>query len=331
MRTSFFYFSHYFSLFPLILYINNVCRSRFFIIFAGMKLIIDSGSTKAAWVATPPSPTLPTCCVTTTGINPVRDDESKISEIVDSAIRKMTAQSISFTAADVNEIWFYGAGCIDPYSNAVHRVLRALFPSACDISVESDLLGAARALCGHDEGIACILGTGSNSCLYDGRDIVANVSPLGWILGDEGSGAVLGRTLVGDLMKGQLSASLRDEFLEHFHLTQQTIIEAVYRQPQPNRFLASLVPFLTDHRDDPGIHSLLVTAFRSFLRRNVASYGRSDLEVGFVGGIAYQFENELREATDEEHFVVGLILRNPIDKMVAFHNNLPQNTSHIAK
>lgn len=287
-----------------------------------MKLIADSGSTKTTWCAVLPNSI--SFSIQTMGINPVRDDEMTIHAVVDNAFAAiksecLTGRASSFTSGfSVKEVHFYGAGCIAPYSDTVCHVLTSAFPDA-SVHVESDLLGAARALCGSHEGIACILGTGSNSCLYDGERIIQNVSPLGWILGDEGSGAVLGRTLVGDLYKGQLPRTLLAAFEARFSLTRTSVIDAVYRQPQPNRFLASLVPFLAEHRDDVAIHDLLVSQFRRFLLRNVAYYQRKDLSVNYVGGIAYQFENELREASRLEGFDVGVVERSPMEGMVRFH------------
>lgn len=291
-----------------------------FVYFCAMKLIVDSGSTKATWVYLREG--MDDVKVDTVGINPVRDDAETIGRIVEGVATTLASyEAVSGklqTTAHPLEIFFYGAGCIEPFKRVVGEQLERYFPGAT-AKVESDLLGAARALFGVKEGVSCILGTGSNSGLYDGHNIVANVSPLGWILGDEGSGAVLGRTLVGDLLKGQLGETLKEAFLERFQLTQSGIIDRVYRHPLPNRFLASLVPFIAEHRDDQGIHELLIGSFRSFFRRNVASYHRPDLPVGFVGGVAAQFENELREAADAEGFIIGDIEKMPIIKMVAFH------------
>ncbi|MBR0433191.1 MAG: ATPase [Bacteroidaceae bacterium] len=288
-----------------------------------MKLIADSGSTKTTWLIRRPSST--DIRVDSVGLNPVRDDAALIQQVVEGVAASLgsylggVAMESQHTGRDVvEEVYFYGAGCIAPYAEAVRSALESAFVGA-KVAVESDLLGAARALFGVKEGVVCILGTGSNSCLYDGEKIVANVSPLGWILGDEGSGAVLGRTLVGDLLKGQLTEGLREAFLERFELTPTAIIDAVYRQPQANRFLASLVPFIVEHREDESIHALLLTSFRAFFRRNVSAYGRQDLPVGFVGGIAAQFERELREAAELEGFEVGRIEQHPILGMAAFH------------
>ncbi|MBP5770080.1 MAG: ATPase [Bacteroidaceae bacterium] len=281
-----------------------------------MKLIVDSGSTKTSWLLQRSGEESP-FLVHTAGLNPVRDHDDTLQAVICEASTLLHLESRS--KSPLRDIHFYGAGCIPPFSERIRLLLERTFPQAT-IHVESDLLGAARALCRNDEGIACILGTGSNSCLYDGKSIVQNVSPLGWILGDEGSGAVLGKHLVSDLLKGQLPIVLRQAFEQRFSLTQTDIIEAVYRQPQPNRFLASLVPFLTEHRGEDCIHDFLIKHFRAFFVRNVTTYQRYDLPVHFVGGIAYQFENELRDAAHSENYKVGHILRNPIESLAKFHS-----------
>lgn len=265
-------------------------------------LIADSGSTKTSWVLTDGTTRQE---FETQGINPVRDSEETIEALL---------QTVNTPSQSIH---FYGAGCIQPYADVVRRVLERRFPDA-EVHVDSDLLGAAHALCGHAEGIACILGTGSNSCLYDGRQMMQNVSPLGWILGDEGSGAVLGRLLVGNILKEQFSPALCQAFAEETGLTRADIINKVYREPMPNRFLASLVPFLGRHREEAEVHSFLVEEFRRFLRRNVAHYRRPDLPVSFVGGIAWSYSQELREALEQEGMVAGTILKRPIDGMVDY-------------
>ncbi len=284
-----------------------------------MKLIADSGSTKTTWcLISDKRPNENERYVTGVGINPVRDDEAAISSALDDVDLLSTSE--------INEVHFYGAGCIPTTIPIMERVLSKRFPDA-SIEVASDLLGAARALCGKEEGIACILGTGSNSGLYDGCQLVANVSPMGWILGDEGSGAVLGRTLVSELYKGSLQ-HLRQEFEEEYLPTlisietppQAAIIQAVYRSPMPNRFLASLVPFLAQKRKDHGIEELIEDAFRKFFRRNVAAYGRPDLPVNFVGGVAGAFETELRTAAVSEGFDFGHIMTAPIKGIVRYHD-----------
>lgn len=268
-------------------------------------LIADSGSTKTSWVYIDGDQRQE---FQTLGINPVRDTEEEIEKAVH-PVRRVWRGDLS--------VFFYGAGCIPPYSDVVRGVLERCFPQA-ETHVESDLLGAAHALCQGEEGIACILGTGSNSCLYDGKCIVENVSPLGWILGDEGSGAVLGRLLVGNVLKSQFSPALCQAFTDETGLTRTDIINKVYRETLPNRFLASLVPFLGRHRDEPEIHEFLIGEFRRFLHRNVAQYHRPDLPVSFVGGIAYSYADELREALRLEGMTLGRIIKRPIDGMVEY-------------
>lgn len=267
-------------------------------------IIADSGSTKTSWLLTDEEGQRST--FETPGINPVRDSEDSISDIL-----------TSLPQAPVSHLYFYGAGCIPPFSDALKALLQRRFPQA-RIVVDSDLMGAAIALCGNQEGIACILGTGSNSCLYDGERIVANVSPLGYILGDEGSGAVLGRNLVGDLLKGQMSPALLEAFTQETGLTRTDIITNVYRQPMPNRFLASLAPFLERHRQEPLIRAFLIKNFRRFFRRNVALYHRPDLKVNFVGGIANTFASELSEAARQEGLTLGHVIQRPIEQMADF-------------
>ena len=287
-----------------------------------MKLIVDSGSTKTTWCVVLPH--MMSFTIQTVGVNPVRDDEEAMRAILNGARLSLENELILGHASSLahqrifSHVFFYGAGCIPPYGDVVRKVLCEVF-SEGEVMVESDLLGAARALCRHEEGIACILGTGANSCLYDGTEIIRQTPALGWILGDEGSGAVLGRRLVGDVLKRQLPEALCMDFLERFQLSQADIIDRVYRQPLPNRFLASLVPFLAEHVEDAAIHDFLVDEFRRFLRRNVAAYQRPDLPVSFVGGVASQFCEQLQEAVEAEGFCMGEVMRDPIDGMVRFH------------
>ena len=189
--------------------------------------------------------------------------------------------------------------------------------SACD--VYSDLLGAARAVCGRREGIACILGTGANSCLYDGERIVQNTPALGYILGDEGSGAVLGRRLLNALYKGRLPQHLREAFEQETSLTMSDVIERVYRQPLANRFLASLSPFVARHLDEPALRNMVIDHFREFLRHNVAPYNAPQLPVGFVGSMAFHYQAELREAAHQEGFIMGDVMKSPIDGLLRYH------------
>ena len=210
-------------------------------------LIADSGSTKTDWCLAEYGKILRR--TKADGINPVFQTDEELRNAAEDVARQLEDTR-------PEAIHFYGAGCIPTQTERVRRALAHAFTSAGSVEAASDMLGAARALCGHQAGIACILGTGSNSCSYDGENIVANVSPLGFILGDEGSGAVLGKLLVGSLLKNQLAPGLKEEFLERYALTPADIIERVYRRPLPNRFLASLSPFLAEHLDPPSWRSI---------------------------------------------------------------------------
>ena len=163
------------------------------------------------------------------------------------------------------------------------------------------------------------MGTGSNSCYYDGKQIVSNVSPLGFILGDEGSGAVLGKLLVGDILKNQMTPELKEKFLTQFNLTPADIIDRVYRKPFPNRFLASLTPFLSAHRQRAEIHALLLSCFTDFFKRNVMLYEYAGCPVHFIGSIAWHFRAEVKEAADALGIQVGKIIKSPMEGLINYH------------
>ena len=280
-----------------------------------MFLIADSGSTKTDWCLCNGSTILSN--IQTQGINPYHQTEEAIEAVLREELVPQNLQLIAHSSQ--LKVIFYGSGCAN--ETACNRVKTALNKvlGSDDITVHSDLLGAARALCGREEGIACVLGTGSNSCLYDGKEIIANIPPLGYILGDEGSSAVLGRRLVGDCLKNQLPEAIRNEFLTEYKLTQEIILEKVYRQPLANRFLASLTPFLSKHREVPEIHKLLVESFTDFFVRNVKQYRRPWLRIHFVGSIANAFSSELKEAAESLGMEIGTIMQSPMAGLVKFH------------
>ena len=275
-----------------------------------MKLIADSGSTKTDWVLAEGSDIKERC--QTQGINPFHQTEDEILSILR---RELLPQCSKF---HVQRIAFYGSGVRPELESMMERTLQTVFPQVAAIEAHGDLLGAARAVCGEKEGIACILGTGSNSCLYDGSKIVKNTPPLGYVLGDEGGGAVLGVRFLNALYKGFLPASLLQAFEQEMALTMGDVIARVYRQPLANRFLASLSPFVKSHLDVPEVRQLVVSHFREFFRRNVVQYGRRDLPVGFVGSIAFCYADLLREAARAEGFTVGCILKSPVEGLVNY-------------
>lgn len=276
-----------------------------------MILVADSGSTKTAWGLVEGNERK---LFTTQGINPFHQSVNEISAVLN--------QDVFMELPDgrLDAVYFYGAGCTDAKVPEVARAIRlsCAFEDT-KVFVGSDLLGAARALCGFQAGIVCILGTGSNSCYYDGERIVENVSPLGYILGDEGSGAYIGKKLVGDILKKQLPKRVCDLFHEEMKLTAADIIEKVYRQPMPNRFLAHVSQFCARHRDIREVFDFSVSCFRDFFIRNVQLYARHDLKVNFVGSIAWFYQRELRTAAEELNFDVGKIIQSPLDAIIDYH------------
>lgn len=277
-----------------------------------MILLADSGSTKTDWGLVENGKLVKR--LRTSGMNPFQMSEEAITE----EIKTHLVPELPGTVLD--EVHFYGAGCTKEKQPIVERALRANLTINGECEVASDMLGAARGICGHKPGIACILGTGSNSCSYDGKNLVKNVSPLGFILGDEGSGAVLGKLIVGDVLKNQMPEAITKRFFEKYKLTSAEIIDRVYRQPKPNTFLASFVPFLEENIDEPKIYNLVKESFRSFLRRNVMQYdGWQTLPIGFNGSIAKIYKKPLLEALEEEGMHLGRIIQAPMEAMVEYH------------
>lgn len=290
------------------------------------EIIADSGSTKTDWAVLRDGHLIATA--RTAGLNPFQMSGSEIeaelsAHLLPALPAEVTNKQDSpaphpATAAMQVELHFYGAGCTPEKQPVVERALRAVLSAITLCEVASDMLGAARAVCGDKPGIACILGTGSNSCAYDGHDIVKNVPALGFILGDEGSGAVMGKTLVADVLKSQLPKHVCDRFFSKYRLTQADIIDRVYRQPKPNTFLASFVPFLEENIAEPAIERLVKDSFRAFIRRNVMQYdGYSRLPIGFVGSIAAVYRRQLEAVATEEGITLGRIIKAPLDALTA--------------
>lgn len=282
-----------------------------------MILIADCGSTKIDWCVLADKKVEKQ--VFTLGMNAVMLTEEEMRGRISNELMP----ELGGLSAKIDSVYFYGAGCISAeVCGNVASAIKANIPSATKVEVYSDLLAAARALCGREPGIACIMGTGSNSCLYDGSSIVANVSPLGFILGDEGSGAVLGRLFLGDVLKKQLPAEVCARFLDEYNLDLLGIIKRVYKEPQPNRFLASVTPFISKNIAVPEIHELVLNSFRAFFRRNVKQYeAYRQLEVNFIGSIAYYFRDVLAEAAETEGCRIGNIVKSPMEGLIKFHAN----------
>ena len=275
-----------------------------------MKLIADSGSTKTSWAVVDDKETK---MIGTAGINPAVQSEDTIMCTLHEMVLMLTEGP--------REIYFYGAGCRGKALLLMKQCLRQAFPDAETICVESDLLGAARALFGGEEGIACILGTGSNSCLYDGKVITANVPPLGYILGDEGSGAALGKMFFNALFKGDLPEELKNMYLEETHQTYDDVIRRVYREQNANRYLASTSLFIANHLDVKQLVDIVDQNFEQFFVKNVRKYGRPDLPVAAVGSIAFAYSDIFNKVASRHGYQVTRDIKEPIDALVGYHAN----------
>lgn len=276
-----------------------------------MHLIADSGSTKTNWSLTDGISVIKD--IYTLGINPFYQDEVAISAEIE---KSLLPYIVNY---NISNITFYGAGCSFPEKKAI--VAKALGMHFTDISIEvqSDLLGAARSLFGKNEGIACILGTGSNSCYYDGNSIVDNISPLGFILGDEGSGAVLSKILVADCLKKQLPEHICKQFMQKFELTPAILLENVYKKPFPNRYLAQFTPFISENIEEPSIQKIAYNGFESFFQRNISHYPK-DKQIGFVGSVAHHLSKVLHKVANDLNYEISTIVKNPMEGLVRYHS-----------
>ncbi|NOR75513.1 MAG: ATPase [Draconibacterium sp.] len=278
-----------------------------------MILIADSGSTKTNWYYS--NHEHHSKIISTGGINPFfRSTEDIIKELKADLIPKINNTIL--------EIYFYGAGIInEEKGRVVITALQMLFPSA-KVEVQSDLLAAARALFGNKKGIACILGTGTNSCLYDGKNIVEHIPPLGFILGDEGSGATLGRKLTSDYFKGILQENLSQKFQKQFPIKYAEFMENVYKREKPNKFLAQFVPFITENINDKYCSSLVENSFDEFVDRNVKYYTNfNKLEISFIGSVAYFFDKQIKTVLEKNNLILGTIIQEPLNALAHFHIN----------
>lgn len=280
-----------------------------------MTVIADAGSTKIEWalIGKDSRCHIRLC---TRGFNAAQCDTDRLSAII-----RQDAPEFLDRAAGCRSVHFYGAGCIGALCDEVSAALRRTF-SAETAHAESDMLAAARALCGTGPGIACILGTGSNSCLYDGERITANTPPMGFILGDEGSGASLGKSLLGKIFKRQLPDAVIGMFADRYpEATKAEVIAKVYRGERPGAYLASFAPFLKDNIGVPEITALVHEEFIRFFNMNILAYeGAHELPIHFVGSIAHHFAPVLRSAASACGLTVGTILQAPMDALISFHS-----------
>lgn len=276
-----------------------------------IKLIADSGSTKAEWCLLGGRKKKK---IFTEGMSPYFLDTQQLSELI------RTQLMPSLKQVKVDEVYFYGTGCKNAENaRSVKKALGRHFPGA-HIDVDHDLSGAARALCGNTKGIACILGTGSNSCYFNGKRIVRNSPGLGYVLGDEGSGAYLGRKVLQYYLYGTFDEDLRARFDARYVTNVSEILDNVYKKPLANRYLASFALFLAENRGHFMIENIIEDGLNDFFFTHLCKYGESwTYPIHFVGGVAYGFRDVLRDLGSTYEFQIGRIIRNPMEGLEEYH------------
>jgi glucosamine kinase len=275
-------------------------------------LTADSGATKAEW-----------CLLNngkkktlfTQGISPYFLNTDQIAELVN---KELTAKLKNVT---VEHIYYYGTGCSNvENARSIKKALTTVFPGA-EVSVNTDLMGAARAVCGHEKGIACILGTGSNSCYYNGKSIVRNSPGIGYVLGDEGSGAYLGKKVLQYYLYNTFDEDLRARFDAKFVTTGSEILDNVYKKPLPNRYMASFALFLAENRGHYMIENIIEDGLNDFFFQHLCKYNEVwKYPVHFIGSVASGFKDVLEQLCHSYEFELGTVLKNPMEGLVKFHN-----------
>lgn len=277
-----------------------------------IKLIADSGATKAEWCVLTGTKRK---TIITQGISPYFLNTTQIMEL----LKNELAPTLKKT--EVHEIYYYGTGCANPANaRSVKKALSGVFPGA-SVTVNHDLEAAARALCGREKGIASILGTGSNSCYYNGRRIVRNSPGLGYVLGDEGSGAYLGKKVIQYYLYGTFDDELRGRFDLTYTTTTSEILENVYKKPLPNRYLAGFARFLADNRGHYMIENIIEDGLNDFFFNHLSKYKESaSLPLHFAGGVAFGFKDVLQQLCNSYEFRLGKVMKNPMEGLVAYHS-----------
>lgn len=275
-----------------------------------MILIADSGSSKTDWRIIDKLGNI--SIQKTIGLNPYYQTKGDIINSIFSSFEKTVFEQ-------VYKIYFYGAGCRDEGKVLMKKALELSFKNA-EVWVENDLLAAARATCGTSKGIACILGTGANSCLYNGCEIIDHIPPLGFVLGDEGSGAFLGKKLINAYFKRELPKELANRFQKHYKISESVVLQNVYKQEFPNRYLAKFTRFLHHNLGHPFVKQFLHESFLQFFSKNVIKYdGYLECPVHFTGSISFYFNDVLRYTASELNISLGKVLESPIAGLSLYH------------
>jgi len=280
-----------------------------------MLLIADSGSTKTQWQLIDENEK--NYSFKTVGFNPYFQNTADISKAIKEQLIPFLPANMLLS--DLN-IFYYGAGCSNEENlNIVRKALQQNFTKA-HIQVDHDLIGAARALFGKQEGIVAILGTGSNSCYYNGNVIAENIYSVGFILGDEGSGAHIGKTFTQHYLNNELPKKIFEEFSQRYKLTKDDILEAVYKKPFPNRFLASFCKFIHEHIHEPFLTNLVRTCFNDFFDKHICKYSKhKEIKISCVGSIGLNFSNILKNVALQKEVVLDKIIESPIKELVSYH------------
>jgi glucosamine kinase len=277
-----------------------------------MKLIADSGATKTAWCLTDGETNR---YLETKGINPSHQDVGQIQAILQTELLPQLEVVV------VDTICFYGAGCARPENaKLVQSALKKFFPKA-KVSIDTDLAAAAKALCGHKKGVACILGTGSNSCVFNGKKITKNNPAPGFILGDEGSGAYLGKKVLQHYIYHTFDADMLERFQQQFQTDYNAILQRVYKEPLPNRYLASYTTFLSANRGHYMIENIIEDGLSDFFFTHLYKYTETwTLPVHFTGSIAWYFKDVLSDICQSLELQLGSVVQSPIEGLVNYHN-----------
>lgn len=292
-----------------------------------MILIADSGGTKTDWALVETSDSNPNvlCQFRSQGINPFHQSIDTIDGVVSNTLLPHINSLLNHEfdkdtfKHNVHKIFFYGAGCIGNSASLLRRVFSENFPHT-EINIESDLMAAARSTLGHEPGVACILGTGSNSCVFNGEQIIDKIPPLGYVLGDEGSGAALGIMLLNAILKRRVPASLSEKFFIWINLTYEQIIDRVYKQPLANRFLGGLSKFVSNNIENEYLENLVIENFKNFFTNNILQYSSHSYNaISAVGGIASTFESQLYYCAQLYNWKVKKVLKSPIEALIEYH------------
>jgi glucosamine kinase len=276
-------------------------------------LIADCGATKAEWCLLSKGKKK---TILTQGISPYFLNTQQITELLQKELRPKLRQ------VEVDDIFYYGTGCANPLNaKSVKKAVRTVFPEAKKIDVNHDLMAAARSLCGRGKGVACILGTGSNSCYYDGKKIVKNSPGLGYVLGDEGSGAYLGKKVIQYYLYGTFDDELRGRFDLTYTTTTAEILESVYKKPLPNRYLAGFCKFLAENRGHYMIENIIEDGLNDFFFNHLCKYRETwTMPVSFTGSVAFGFKDVLQQLCASYEFELGKVIKAPMEGLIDYHS-----------